>query len=122
MVKRNEKGFTLIELMIVVAIIGILAAIAIPQFNAYKQRGYASSVKTDLRNAYTSAQAYYVDSLSGSVAAADLAAYGFSSTNSTVSVVSGTQSALIITAVSVVDSGISGTIDNASVISGTFSH
>ena len=37
---RNKKGFTFIELMTVIAIIGILAAIAIPQFNAYRSRAY----------------------------------------------------------------------------------
>jgi len=37
---NNEKGFTLIELMVVIAIIGILAAIAIPQFGKYRERAF----------------------------------------------------------------------------------
>ncbi len=44
--KTNEKGLTLIELMIVISIIGILAAIAIPNFIAYKKRGYNELVRT----------------------------------------------------------------------------
>jgi type IV pilus assembly protein PilA len=60
MMRKNE-GFTLIELMIVIAIIGILAAIAIPQFSAYRTRSYNSSAESDLRNAATAQEAYYVD-------------------------------------------------------------
>jgi len=56
---RSESGFTLIELLVVVAIIGILAAIAIPQFAAYRKRGYEATLKSDLRNAATSEEAYF---------------------------------------------------------------
>ncbi len=58
---RAEEGFTLIELLVVIAIIGILAAIAIPQFAAYRNRGFQAQVWSDLRNAGTSQEAYFVD-------------------------------------------------------------
>jgi len=47
---NNKKGFTLIELMIVIAIIGILAAIAIPNFIAYRNKSYCSRAESDANN------------------------------------------------------------------------
>ena len=56
---RNKKGFTLIELMIVVAIIGILAAIAIPNFLKFQAKSKQSEAKTNLKGIYTAETGYF---------------------------------------------------------------
>lgn len=51
--RMPSRGFTLLEILIVVAVIGILAAIAIPQLNKYRLNGYNATAVADLRNALT---------------------------------------------------------------------
>lgn len=59
--KKKMAGFTLIELMIVVAIIGVLAAIAIPNFMNYKCRAIQTGAKQDLGIVRTYQEAYFVE-------------------------------------------------------------
>ena len=56
--RKKTKGFTLIELMIVVAIIGILAAIAIPNFLRYQAKSKQSEAKANLGAIFTSETSY----------------------------------------------------------------
>ena len=59
MVTRKREGFTLLELMTVVAMLGVLAAIALPSYSAYMRRSKASEVTTNLNSMFKAVLNYY---------------------------------------------------------------
>lgn len=62
--RDGESGFSLIELMLIVGIIGILAAIAIPASYEYRQKAFEDSVLSDVRNAASVEEAYFAENQS----------------------------------------------------------
>ena len=80
----NEAGFTIIELLVVIVILGILAAVAMQRFGATKGKAFDASAKTDLRNAMTAQEAHYSDYLTYADDVADLDFDGSANVTTTV--------------------------------------
>lgn len=90
--RSAESGFSLIELLVVMIIIGILAAIAIPIFLSQKQNAYDTQAKADVHGAAIAEESYfadfqtYVPATTSTTPPAALAAEGFKMSNKTVNV------------------------------------
>jgi type IV pilus assembly protein PilA len=72
---RRKQGFTLIELMVVLVVIGILVAVLIPRWANSRDRAFQAAMKSDLRNLASAEESYFYDNATYTTALSSLAAY-----------------------------------------------
>ena len=95
----KNKGFTLVELIVVMVMIGILASIALMQLLQFKERSYNVTMQSDLRSAYSASKQFHLDRPNESFNADDLLEYGYTPTQHVkIVVVNWEEETLLITA------------------------
>lgn len=92
---RYQEGFTLIEIMIVIAIIGLLAAIAIPNFISYRDKGFCSAAETDADSIVDAIGDYYT--IPARTALLNFADLGIALTGTNTATIGGTIDAITVT-------------------------
>jgi prepilin-type N-terminal cleavage/methylation domain-containing protein len=96
--RGNKKGFTVLELLVVVIILGVLATVAIMYLLEFKEKGHIATLASDLTSAYEASVQYYLDHPDGTVTMDILTSYGYRrSKDVNLSVVDGTLANLNIT-------------------------
>jgi general secretion pathway protein G len=75
--RKNESGFTLVELLIVIIILGVLAAIVVFSVQAFQNRGESAACKTDFKTVESALEAYYAQTYHYPAAETDLTANGY---------------------------------------------
>jgi type IV pilus assembly protein PilA len=76
----NARGFTLMELLVVIAVIGILVAIAVPQFYSYRRRSIDSQMKSDAKNVALAMESYFSERFVYPTTIAEITPFGFRQT------------------------------------------
>jgi prepilin-type N-terminal cleavage/methylation domain-containing protein len=77
----GEQGFTLLELIVVVAVLGILVAIALQQFSLFRSRATDAAMRSDLKNAALAMETYYGEFLDYPASVSALQLVGYRKTN-----------------------------------------
>jgi type IV pilus assembly protein PilA len=98
--KKGARGFTVLELLVVVLILGVLATMAIMYLLDYREKGYIAMLASDLASAYDASIQYYVEHPSGSVTLDIITAYGYrGSKDVDLTIVEGDAEGLLITGI-----------------------
>ncbi len=77
----RSEGFTLLEILVVIGVIGILSAIALQQYSAYRSRTIDTQMKSDLKNASLAMESYFSEHRSYPNSVAKILTLGFQQTN-----------------------------------------